>query len=76
MLPEVARQALRQRVSHREIQEKLGEGGVGVVSQARDTCLARRLAPKVVKAQFSESSEQTGPESLSAARESIGSSSS
>ena len=58
MLPEAARPAVGQRISHYEIQEKLGEGGMGVVYRAYDTQLRRPVAFKVLSPECASDPER------------------
>jgi hypothetical protein len=57
MLPDRPRPMVGQHVSHYEILEKLGEGGMGAVYRVYDTELRRQVALKVLRAEL-----HTGPD--------------
>src|ERR1035438_9733876 len=58
MPPEAARLAVGQRLAHYEIQEKLGEGGMGTVYRAYDPQLRRPVALKVLPPEYASDPER------------------
>ena len=58
MPPEAARLAVGQRLAHYEIQEKLGEGGMGTVYRAYDPQLRRPVALKILPPEYASDPER------------------
>jgi serine/threonine protein kinase len=56
--PEAARLTAGQQVSHYQIQEKIGEGGMGAVYRAYDTQLRRPVALKVLPPEYASDPER------------------
>ena len=56
--PEAARLTAGQQVSHYQIQEKIGEGGMGAVYRAYDTQLRRPVALKVLPPEYASDLER------------------
>src|SRR5664279_309498 len=56
--PEAARLTAGERVSHYQIQEKLGQGGMGAVYRAYDTQLRRPVALKVLPPEYASDPER------------------